>query len=208
MRVVLATTNPGKLREFQRPAGAAWIRGRCRNRTYTRRERRRDGADVHRERDSQSASRRARCGAAGDRRRFRHRSRRVARRSWRVLGALRGRGRQRRGESAKLRARAARAYRRRIAPHAISVRSRTFAGTPIPRRCSLRRAGKVASSMRLAARAGSAMTRFSRSRSCGLTAAELSAEEKNRLSHRGKALRLLVDQLRVCRASEQLDHVA
>jgi XTP/dITP diphosphohydrolase len=30
----------------------------------------------------------------------------------------------------------------------------------------------------------------------GLTAAELSAEEKNRLSHRGKALRLLVDQLR------------
>jgi XTP/dITP diphosphohydrolase len=31
----------------------------------------------------------------------------------------------------------------------------------------------------------------------GLTAAELSAEEKNRLSHRGKALRLLVDQLRI-----------
>lgn len=30
-----------------------------------------------------------------------------------------------------------------------------------------------------------------------LTAAELSAEEKNRLSHRGKALRLLVDQLRI-----------
>jgi XTP/dITP diphosphohydrolase len=31
----------------------------------------------------------------------------------------------------------------------------------------------------------------------GLTAAELSAEEKNRLSHRGKALRVLVDQLRI-----------
>jgi XTP/dITP diphosphohydrolase len=31
----------------------------------------------------------------------------------------------------------------------------------------------------------------------GLTAAELSAEEKNRLSHRGQALRLLFDQLRV-----------
>jgi XTP/dITP diphosphohydrolase len=33
-----------------------------------------------------------------------------------------------------------------------------------------------------------------------LSAAELSAEEKNRLSHRGKALRLLLDQLRAARS--------
>ncbi len=82
------------------------------------------------------------------------------------------------------------------AARALHLRSgRAFARPKMQSRSSSMRAGTAKSRKRRAAQADSVMTRCFTSPSLGLTAAELDPAHKNRISHRGLALRALAARL-------------
>ncbi len=159
-----------------------------------RRRSARNRRHVRRERAAEGAARRAHHGAVRDRRRLGPRRRRARRRSRRALGALRGRAGRRRREHREA-ARGARrpSLDRSARFHCVLVALR-HPDDAAPLIATGSWAGQIARAPRGSRGFGYDPVFFDPE--LGRTAAELDAAEKNRVSHRGAALRALIELLK------------
>ena len=131
-------------------------------------------------------------GAPGDRRRLGHRGRGARRRARRALGALRRRGRDRRGEPRQAAAEAPAGQRARLRLRARLRRRPTGTEHLVEGRCT----GTLAAEPRGGGGFGYDPAFVPDDLDGGRTMAELTPAEKDAISHRGRAARALLAWLR------------